>query len=52
MALGKNITLQKGKKKHYHIIYNIWAVGNNIKMQVTLYTPDCNPALFNVCFLG
>ena len=31
MALGKNITLKKGKEEQYHLPYNIKAVRKNIK---------------------
>ena len=31
MAVGKNITWKRGKGKHYHLPYNIEAVGKNIK---------------------
>ena len=30
MAVGKNITCKKGEGKHYHLPYNIEAVGKDI----------------------
>ena len=33
MAVGINITWKKGKGKQYHIIYDIEAVGKNIRLE-------------------